>query len=274
MTKSVIPSTPTPHRNLVYRIRQSLPWRTASFARSHWTAYRGVMTTELNDSQFRVAVASRRELKRLRNIGGERSIIKRICSKLRPHDTFADIGANVGLFSLAVAAQLSERGQVIAFEPEPRNFSHLVRNFELNGLSHRLQAEQSVLTDRAGTAQLRISGEVGDGTHSLLSGTIDSERSVHAERLDDFSARHQVYPDVIKIDVEGAELLVLRGMQQLLIKHPPRLLMIEVHGQHLRDAGERPEEVAELLTSNGYCCERSSERHGEEHLWFSKKSGC
>ena len=251
--------------------------RAGLHAHGRLTVARGKKTLSLCGRSITVAVDSIREYNRVRGLMGEEDSLNRLRSHIKPGDTFYDVGANIGLFGLAVTDLLApgsasngtvQSGRVVAFEPEPRNFAHLARNFELNGSSTLLQAEQAVLADAEGAVELAIEGEVGEGTHNILARGGDATRRVRAETMDAYAARTGFSPDVIKIDVEGAELLVVRGMADLLARRVPRAVLIELHRAYIEPTGEDPDEVRTRFESAGYTLEHHLVRGGEEHLFF------
>ena len=154
-----------------------------------------------------------------------------------------DIGAHVGYHSLALAALVGEKGRVIAFEPNQFNLKRFVKNLRLNSdLSKRIKIIEGALSDKDGTIDFVESDDVDNTTSSgsHLDNVIPPENSsvyegfkktkIKTYRADTLVARKIVPPpSVIKIDVEGAEELVIRGAQKILTKYKP-VLFIEVHG--------------------------------------------
>lgn len=184
----------------------------------------------------------------------ERREIEFILRALQPGMTFFDIGANAGLFT--VPAAMRPGVQVHAFEPCRPTFAVLERNIALNRLTN-VRPHRLALADRAGQAVLRVHRAGLDG-HNTLGLPADPRAVVSTERvavttLDDF-CRDQGIPwvDVMKIDVEGAELPVLRGGVDLLGREDGPLLLYESHPGHARRFGHQPRDVRSLLESLGY----------------------
>jgi FkbM family methyltransferase len=142
-----------------------------------------------------------------------------------PRDgVFLDVGANVGLHTLAIAAHVSQGGAVVAFEPHPINHRLLVHNIEQNGLRH-VVAENLGLAETAAT--LTGTARAGSGNWSLASQG-DYHFEVRLLRLDDYLRDHPLPRiDMMKIDVEGAEVRVLRGARQTIERFRP-LIVFEV----------------------------------------------
>ncbi len=139
-----------------------------------------------------------------------------MCSRLQPGSSAVDVGANVGSTTLIMAARCGARGQVVAFEPEPSARRVLQENIALNPGVAAVVIEESACADREGSATFFARG----GARSSLDGdsTDPAEHAVIVPltTLDAYVARAKLSPNLIKIDVEGAEVHVLRGAQQLL----------------------------------------------------------
>ncbi len=166
----------------------------------------------------------------------EREIVGRISSLFREGETFLDIGANVGGYSIRAA---KHGMKVIAFEPNPDAASVLRENIRLNFPSTNTQVEvrQVALGLKDETAFLILRG----GRSEMA----DEGERVEVRRLDSYSFDNI---SLIKIDVEGHEEAVLRGAERTLTKHRPRLV-VEVHGEM---GSARAESCKDLLETLGY----------------------
>jgi FkbM family methyltransferase len=138
---------------------------------------------------------------------------------------FVDIGANIGLYSLA-ASRLAGIEQIVAFEPEPRNFAQFSGNLFLSELVERVDLRREALSDRAGRASFYV-----DREHSGVSGFTPNAKAsrpitVETARLDDMFDWNGLVIGM-KIDVEGAEAQVLAGMDRILRSNKV-LLQIEI----------------------------------------------
>ena len=145
----------------------------------------------------------------------ERSLVEWMRGALGRHDVFWDVGANVGAVSV-VAARLGAR--VVAFEPDPRSRRWLERNLRANHLT-KVTVVPDALGDRERTASLYQSDRTNTGRSSLDPSRAGRGGTVPTRvlRADTFAARHpDLAPTVMKIDVEGAEHLVLRGAVEVL----------------------------------------------------------
>jgi FkbM family methyltransferase len=177
--------------------------------------------------------------------------------ELRGGGVLVDVGANIGVHGLPVARMLQQAGtgRVYAFEAAPDTAERLRRLAERNGLASYLEVIQVALGDRPRTAMLRSATEYASldvGMRSLY-GSGGDAIPVQVTPFDTWSegARLERW-DVLKMDVEGAETEVLRGMRHTLERLRPRLLAIEVVEEHLRRAGSSRAELQELLAAAGY----------------------
>lgn len=151
--------------------------------------------------------------------------------------TMLDIGANVGLTSVT-RALLGDADVVYAAEPAPGNFACLVRTIIDNGLRGVVLPDRVAISDRDGTATLRLSGSIGG--HTLIAGANGVE--VATMRLDTWVRTLRVDIETIrfvKVDTQGHEAHVLDGAPELLA-HPGVVWEIEFSPPHLQKAGREP----------------------------------
>lgn len=151
----------------------------------------------------------------------QRQLTQFIAQALRPGDIFVDVGANLGYFTLVAANAVAKSGCVHAFEPEPRNFALLQRNLSLNSFDH-VVCHQVAVGARSGEASLHLS-DANLGAHSLMGkeGLVEG-RKVSLMTLEDALASELRPLRLIKIDVQGLELQVLKGMERMLAPANPR----------------------------------------------------
>ena len=159
-------------------------------------------------------------------------------------DIVYDVGSHIGYMAMVFSALVGEQGAVFSFEPSPRNFNRLKRNFELNPSSN-VTVTQAAVSDVEGTAWL----QEDSSQSAILSGTTVSDQdksSVRTLRLDDFVFRDgHPTPTFLKIDIEGHAGHCLKGMQRILKEKRPHMIL-EIH--HAAEA----EEVSSLLGAYGY----------------------
>jgi FkbM family methyltransferase len=161
----------------------------------------------------------------------EASLQRALERLLEPGSVFIDIGANVGFFTLLGARLVGPSGKVIAFEPHAENVQRLRRNVELNAFSN-VEVIVKAVSDASGHRFL-------DARHPATAALLPANHSrpgdglacVEATSLDDFLAtRPDLDPDVLKIDAEGHEVEIVRGMLTLLRRRDV-VLLCEMHGR-------------------------------------------
>ena len=183
----------------------------------------------------------------------ENATTRLIESLLRPGMTFVDVGAHAGYFTLLAAGLVGASGKVYAFEPAPQNFALLKRNVELNGFQNVVMFQKAV-ADRVGKIELFLS-RCESGWHSIYRGVKGAGRPVDIEvtTLDETLAR-EGWPsvDLLKIDAEGAEPAVLRGLQVLLRRSPSVCVIMEINPSTLQAAGVQPETLLAELENLGF----------------------
>ena len=197
-------------------------------------------------SGYRLSVSPAENLGYL--IGTAEPHLQRAIRKyVQPGDTAYDIGSNIGYVSLALAKRVGRQGRVFAFEPIPRNLQRIRENIGNNGLAN-IQVFDVAASDRRGETLIRIAENLA--TASLVWHKNDSRASkivIRTVAIDELLQEGKISaPAFVKIDVEGAEGLVLRGMRQTLASSRA-VLFVECS-----DAGR--ETAWHLLVELGYRC--------------------
>lgn len=159
--------------------------------------------------------------------------------------TVIDIGANIGYYTALCAAAVGPRGKVIAIDPEPESHTFLKRTLVLNDF-HNVEVAAIALSDREGTSQLYLC-KANRGDNRLYYDEDSQKREsicVRTTTLDCLLQQLGVLNkvDLIKMDIQGAECLVLRGMKQTLSENPAIIMVTEFWPQGMRNAGGDPEE--------------------------------
>ncbi len=217
-------------------------------------------------------------MKGLRFPGGERGTLlgnyelpvqSFLTENLKSGQVCYDVGANTGYFSLLASVLVGTDGHVYSFEPLPPNVARLREIMNLN------RVENQTLVPRAvSKAAGRVRFWTGDGNPrraSLIPWKGDRHVDVDTVTLDDF-IQEERRPDVIKVDVEGAESLVLEGASELLSNDRPIVWIIEIHDL------QNEQTVPGLLEDNGYTTqllpptEISERGYSRRHLVARKAS--
>jgi FkbM family methyltransferase len=180
-----------------------------------------------------------------------------LAAHLKPGDVMYDVGANVGFFSLLAARLVGPSGKVVAFEPVPANAAAIRRNAALNHFS-KLEVVEAAVGDREGEIELILTRHPGGA--SIIPDTpspdIIGRTRVPIVRLDDQVRVAKVPPPrFVKIDVEGAESAVLRGMEWIARTHRPAIVC-ELDDASVQAVDGKIAGVRELLTSWGYRVEQ------------------
>ncbi len=169
--------------------------------------------------------------------------------------TVLDIGAHHGLYTLIASRRVGPRGQVIAFEPSPREKKRLARHVRLN-ICGNVRIEDFALGDKDSEADFFLVESNETGCNSLRPPAVQAPTRavrVRVVRLDDFlHAEHIERIDFIKMDVEGAELAVLRGARRLLERRPRPPMLVEVSDLRTEPWGYRAREIVSCLREAGY----------------------
>jgi len=168
-------------------------------------------------------------------------------------DTVYDIGANIGYVSLSLAKSVGPNGRVIAFEPVPKNVDDFRESIKINQLTN-VKLLQFAASDQCGEAVIRVAENLS--TASMVwhqknpSATQLTVRTVQIDQLAE--AGDFGYPRFVKIDVEGAEGMVLKGMRRTVAAARPVLFM------ECSEAGR--ETTWPLLRELGYQCQSAMTR--------------
>lgn len=176
--------------------------------------------------------------------------------RLQAGMAFIDIGANLGLFSLVAGQRVGPAGVVLAFEPSPAIFAELVANIAANRLANVIPLNLAV-----GAASGAVRFQSGEESHSGVGHIADdggmtvpviSPADVKG-MLDQLLGQRET---VVKIDVEGAELTVLQGLETFLARPQFRQVIVEIDGENLARFGHKPAEVYGLMTPQGFTARR------------------
>jgi FkbM family methyltransferase len=202
----------------------------------------------------------------------EEGTMRWIDGEVRAGDIFMDIGANIGIYTLAAAHRVGETGKVYAFEPHKMNGVTLLRNLAASGLAGRVDFFACALSDASHVlpfnyVSLASASSGSQFGHTRVAGASHDFKPVAREMLaavtvDELIAGGTIKaPNLVKIDVDGNEIKILQGMKKLLAgKDRPRAVQVELN------IGEQ-EEIASFLADCGYAlAERHHTRPGARRL--------
>jgi FkbM family methyltransferase len=199
----------------------------------------------------------------------ELPIQERITKELEKGIVFFDIGANAGFFSLVAARAVGDSGKVIAFEPLEMNYKVIKEHFRINNLS-QCESRRVTLSDETSEREMILprtknglpsvsTAFLSKKKNQLNNGNVRERFQLSVTSMDEFIKREGIIPDLIKIDVDGAEGAVLRGAQKVLRSEKAPRILIEIHGNdaamdvndQLLKAGYRFSGISGNLLSNG-----------------------
>jgi FkbM family methyltransferase len=194
--------------------------------------------------------------------GAEIKILKFILNYLKSGEVSYDIGANVGVYTTFMAKKVGENGLVVAFEPEINNFRYLKKNIEINNLNNVI-AYPIALGDESHDGIL-----YGEGPCSRI---LTSRRDLNGRNVkiipgDKLVINDEIpLPRVVKIDVEGYEYFVIKGLKETLSNKECQLVCCEIHPDLLSDDCDY-RIIVELLMSIGFIYFETYPRDKEFHL--------
>lgn len=180
--------------------------------------------------------------------------LSRFANAIHPGDIVADVGAYRGTYTLVAASCAGTSGHVFAFEPTRANAEAIAANVRLNAFDKRVTIEQAAVSDREGTASFFAWGDAT--TNSLAQQQSESKAvEIRTITLDGYFTGR--LPDIVKIDIEGAELLALRGASRILASDA--YIICELHPYAWKDFGHTGDDLQTLLRHyNRYAADLTS----------------
>lgn len=225
-----------------------------------WFSRQRGYSTHINEDVFKLLYVFGSRYDRFDKREYEPSFYQPFVQRIREGMTVFDIGAHIGLFTLAAAKRVGKSGRVYAFEPSPETVEILERHISLNGWQDRVEAVRAVVSDVNGEAPFYTYGMSmaaslsRENVEILNPEQLDrpaSKIDITAVTLDQFCKDRHIKPDILKIDVEGAELLVLQGAKNLLSKGNVSILC-EIHPNQMKNCGSSLSGFCEYLDTLGY----------------------
>ncbi|MFN7045870.1 MAG: FkbM family methyltransferase [Flavobacterium sp.] len=180
---------------------------------------------------------------------GKDTFLNNILRFVQPNDVVLDIGVNIGFYLLNFAKKANQ-GKVYGFEPNPTVFEFAKKNCELNELQH-VKLNNIGLGHVASSFQM---AQINDnlGMNKIVSESTSGSFTVQVQRLDDFVNQENIAKvDVMKIDVEGFEMNVLLGAEEVIEKHKP-FLFIEIDEANLNGNKASFQMMSAWLVNKGY----------------------
>lgn len=163
-----------------------------------------------------------------------------------PGSVCVDVGANIGYYTLLMAQRAGAQGRVYAFEPVPSIYMLLEKNIRANGYGN-VRAFPTALSSGEGSVDLYLNSYNG-GDNRMYPSEGMQRIQVQTQALD---ALMEEKVDVVKMDVQGAELQVLKGMRRVLSESHP-VIVLEYSPMSIARMGEDPRELLQILAEEGY----------------------
>jgi FkbM family methyltransferase len=164
---------------------------------------------------------------------------------------FVDVGANIGFYS--VLSSIANPGiEVHSFEPNPKLWRRFRKNLELNGSPNNVKLHETGLGSEGGTVKLFVPPTTGSGGGSLINQHVEEGAPAILDvRLEALDALTLGEIELMKIDVEGAELSVIQGAQETIAFNHPTIF-IELLRKWMKPFGTHPMDVVRILSASGY----------------------
>jgi FkbM family methyltransferase len=225
----------------------------------------GILQINALGTSAKFYVRSPEELRMLQKAGTghwEKVVMEFLKERLSPGDVAYDIGSNIGLYAVLLGKWVGETGLVIGFEPQQKNYDHLLENLRANSLNQ-------VRTYRVALGDCDGEGKLYGGDDLLFANLLSPRESkagyevVKIVEGDSFREAEKLpIPRALKIDVEGYEYSVLLGLKETIQSPVCQFVTCEVHPT-LMPEGVTPEKVFDLLRSCGF---RQISKHGADSM--------
>jgi len=234
----------------------------------HWIKPPRIKLTRFVETGCEFEITTKMEKFRVTGYGDEADTIEKVLSEIKPDDVLYDIGSCVGLYALHAALLGC---QVIAFEPDPAYRKRLMRNIKINKLGKKIRVLNRAVSEKPGEVTLYTDGVEGNSP-SLRQVGSRGNVIVKTDAIDNLISKGVIpVPDIIKLDIEGAEILALRGMKNLLTSQKsPRFIFVEFHPEFLPSFNSSVEECEKLIESYGYTRYYESHRSNQLHYIYKK----
>lgn len=238
------------NKGLINKQQEDSRWLALFESNNHFT---GKLNEKIHFKFYKDSILSR-----LIYTGFEKDEVTFLRRFLRPGDTFFDIGANIGLFSLHAAEVITESGTVHAFEPTPTTFTRLLENIELNGFEKIITPNNLGLSSTSGKLMLNTSSDGHDAWNTFSTKSelaFDCQVEMPVKTLDEYMLENNLSAKdirLIKMDVEGWEMEVVKGAKKLLESDDSPVFMVEFTETNLFAAGTNCYELYDTFSFYGF----------------------
>jgi FkbM family methyltransferase len=222
-----------------------------------WSSYGNMMYYDANDKIITQSL--------LRYGSWEGTETRKFKSILRRDMTVLDLGANIGWYTLIACRKVGEKGKVFAFEPDPTNCFLLRKNVKINNYSN-VVVEQKAVLDESRRVNLFLDQD-NRGDHRIFDSSDGrSWITVDGVSLDDYFRDERKQIDVIKMDIQGAEMLALLGMDKLIRSNDELMIFLEFSPFLMERTGFSPEVFLSKLKSYGFKTSIVNDKKGKIDL--------
>lgn len=255
--------------NLKFKVKQRIPFSIKRYLLRQWRYFNPSIVTlsNLYPGGCHFEVRTETEEYRIKTLDNESEFIRLFLSEVQPGIIFFDIGSCLGLY--AIHASLY-KATVFAFEPDPSLRKRLRRNIQLNHQQNSISLIPWAVSSNTGKVNFYTNGVEGK------SPSLSAESDRNCIVVDTDSIDHAIdrkilpRPSLIKLDIEGAEILALRGMTNLLKLSQNLSIFIEFHPHLLENFGSSVEECETIVKNLGYSEEYRVSRDSQIHCVYRK----
>lgn len=169
---------------------------------------------------------------------------------IKPGDVCLDVGANIGWYSTLFSKIVGQNGAVHSFEPVPRTFAELEKNVRLNGAPPNVFLNNFGLGDAEKTLEIHLFDGMPSGHASLAARENQPAQSfaVQIKTLDSYLLEREIERvDFVKVDIEGAELMFLKGASKLFEQKTPPVIFMEMALETTKEFGYKPNDLIEFI---------------------------
>jgi len=216
------------------------------FRKIYYTIYgKNGKTVKINNEDYVVSAYVSRGV----NSIIDETPLKLLTSMCGRAKTVFDIGGNIGLISVLLSKRMTPGSVIYSFEPAPVSFKYLKDNARVQKGNAKIIPVNYAVSNSIG--KLNFTNDGNSCLNHISSSASEETVSVDAITVDAFCAQNKIIPEVIKIDVEGAEYLVLQGMTETLSNNNC-LVLLEIHSDTLSAQGVSGRMLYNIINSAGY----------------------
>jgi len=222
----------------------------------------------INEFTFYIDPVSDLGIRLLTEACYEPDMTEKILHVLELGDTFIDLGANEGYFSIVASKKIGKSGKVYCIEPQERLWSIILKNLQLNEI-YNVQLIPYAASDKKEISEMILTPSVNTGSSGLVKSgrnRIWAKQRIVTTTLDEL-INSNVKVKLLKVDIEGFEFFALRGAESILRNGQIENLIIELHPQQLKLLGHSEVDINAFLSGLGYVF-----RHGVYKLNPARKT--